>query len=116
MAVLVGLNLLLALLLELAALVALGLWGFQAAAPAWRWPLALALPILFALAWGRWAAPRAGKRLAGWRLWVFKVAAFSVAALALADEGHSALGVQFEFLVLTNLGLEWLGHRHGKGI
>ncbi|HTB35067.1 MAG TPA: YrdB family protein [bacterium] len=106
MPALVALNLLLALLLELAALAALALWGRHAAnGTAWQWPLALALPILFAIAWGRWAAPRAGRRLKGWKLAVFKLLAFSLAALALARTGRMAEAACFEGLALVHLGL-----------
>lgn len=49
------LNLAVRFLLEMAALVAIGYWGFDQHSGAWRWILGLGLPLLAATAWGTFA-------------------------------------------------------------
>ncbi|MCH9718852.1 MAG: YrdB family protein [Actinomycetia bacterium] len=78
-------NLLLRLLLEIAALVLLGLWGWQTAG----WLLGFGLPILAATAWGVFNVPgdpsRSGKApivVPGWVRLVIELAIFATAALA----------------------------------
>ena len=51
------LNLTLRFLLELAALIGFGYWGWGAAAGPLRWLLALGLPLLAAVLWGTFAVP-----------------------------------------------------------
>jgi hypothetical protein len=46
-------------LLELAALVAVGYWGFKVADGAPRWLLGLGAPLLVAVVWGLFVAPEA---------------------------------------------------------
>lgn len=73
---------------EVAALTALTVAGFAIA-----WPLALTLPAAFALAWGRWVAPRARTRLADpFRLTV-ETLLFAAAGGSLAATASVPLGL-----------------------
>jgi hypothetical protein len=79
--------------LEMAALVALGYWGFSQHDGVAAVLLGLGAPALGALAWGLFVAPKARVDLPpGGRL-VLEAVVFAAAALALADAGHSELAV-----------------------
>lgn len=80
-------------LVELAALVAFGMWGWHVGPGAWRFVLAVALPLALAVAWGLLAAPRAARRLADPPLLVFQLVVFLLAAAALWATGRVVLGV-----------------------
>lgn len=101
-----GANDVLAFVLELAALAALGVWGFTLEAP---WPLRLVFglgaPLLMIVAWGLLLAPRAARRLVMPWLLVAKLVVFGLATAALAAAGHASLAIVFGVLVLLNLGL-----------
>jgi hypothetical protein len=56
-------------------------------ATAVRVVLGIAFPVVAALAWGRWLAPRAPRRLAGPAAFVAKLGLFTVAAALLALAG-----------------------------
>ena len=58
-------NLFLRFLLEVAALFALGLWGWRVGSGPTRWLLALALPTVAAVAWGTLAVPGDPSRSGG---------------------------------------------------
>ncbi len=73
---------------EIAVLAALAIAGASVA-----WPLALALPASFALAWGRWVAPKSTTRLADPLRLVTEVALFVGAGAALAATTSLMLGV-----------------------
>ncbi len=109
MSLLKGANLGLSFLLELCAIVAFAYWGYQASAGSFvKIALALAAVLLSAIVWGLLAAPRAPRRLPGWRLLAFKVLFFGLAAAALAvASGQPALGVALAVLVVINLGLNY---------
>lgn len=99
-------NLLLRFLLELASLMALGAWGFgQGASPFLHWVFGIGSPLLFALAWGRWAAPRSSHRLKGFPRMAFEALVFGSAALALVLTGHKGQAAFFIGLVLLNIAL-----------
>ena len=105
-------NLLLAFLLELAALWILGYWGFHLGLPeTGRWAFGLGAPVLFLAAWTIWAAPKSRRRLQGPRLWLYKVVVYTVAALALAATGQARNAAVFEVVVLANLALLWIWKR-----
>ena len=73
------LNLAVKFLLELVALVAFGLWGASIAGPAG----AIALPLIAALLWGTFAAPKARRRLPLRLRAPFELTVFALGALAL---------------------------------
>ncbi|SRR5579871_900194 len=97
-------NLLLRFLLELASLFALGSWGFrQGGSPFIHWVFGIGLPLLFALAWGRWAAPRSSHRLEGFPRLAFEALAFGSAALSLVLAGHNGQAALFVVVVVLNI-------------
>ena len=101
-----GLNLLIRFFLELASLAALGLWGFgQGASFFPHWTFAAGTPLVFALAWGRWAAPTSKHRLSGFPRLAFEAAAFGSAAWALALTGRRAQALVFTVVVILNIAL-----------
>ncbi len=100
-----GLNLTLALALEIGMLAAFGFAGLAATEIWWlRWVLMLALPALAIVLWAVWAAPRARKRrLKGPALLLFKVVMFGAAAALLWASGQAAAGGLFAVLAAINL-------------
>ena len=88
-----GLWLTVAFLAELAALVALAVWGWSAVDPTgWRLVLAVATPAVAGALWGVFAAPRAPVRVPALTVLV-KVLVFGAAVLALVVTGHPALAI-----------------------
>jgi hypothetical protein len=78
-----------AFLAEVAALVALALWGWSAGdSTGTKLLLAVALPLAAAVLWGVFAAPRAPVRVLGLTVLV-KVVVFGAAVLALLALGHA---------------------------
>jgi Protein of unknown function (DUF2568) len=95
-------NLTLAFLLELCALAALGHWGVHVGGgPVAKTLLGIGAPLLAAVAWGLFAAPRATFSVPLAKVAV-EVAVFGSAALALYATGHRALGIAFAILVVLN--------------
>lgn len=87
-------NATLAFLLELAALAALGYWGFTLDQPAWvNVLIGVGAPLLAALVWGLYAAPRARYHLPTPAIVAVKLLVFGTAAAALyaADRHVSAI-------------------------
>jgi hypothetical protein len=92
-----------ALGLELAALAVLGWGGWQLGGPtAVRVLLAVALPVVAAVLWGLFAAPRARSQSAPARL-VVQVLVFGAAAVLLARYAAPVWGVAFAVLVVADL-------------
>lgn len=95
-------NLTLAFLLELCALAALGYWGFRVGGgPVSKLVLGLGAPLVAAVLWGLFAAPRAPVSIPFARLGV-QLAVFGSAAVALYATAHPALAVTFVILVAVN--------------
>lgn len=95
-------NLTLAFLLELCALTALGYWGFKTGGEAVvKIGLGVGTPLLAAVLWGLFAAPRAPVSAPLARVGV-QVVVFGSAALALYASGHHGLAVSFVLLVISN--------------
>ncbi len=90
---------------ELAALVAFGMWGWHVGSGAWRFVLAAALPLAFAAAWGLLAAPTSSTRLADPALATFQLAAFLLAAVAVWATGRLGLGVALGVVAVLVVGL-----------
>lgn len=91
--------------LELAALTAFGVWGWQASE---RTPikvvLALGAPVLGAVVWGLFVAPRRNIRGRPVLRWTVEVVFFVLASAALWTSGHLRLGA----ILLTVYGLNRL--------
>jgi len=83
----------LAFVAELAALAALAVWGWSAGgSTAGRLLLAVAVPLVAAVLWGVFAAPRARVRVPALTLLV-KVVVFGAAVVALFATGHPVLAI-----------------------
>jgi hypothetical protein len=87
-------------LLELAALVAFGFWGWSLAAGAMRFVLALTAPIAAASVWGLFNVPgdrsRSGTApipVKGIARLALELAFFALAVWALVASGHAGLGI-----------------------
>ncbi len=95
-------NLALAFLLELCALGALGYWGVRAGDGLLaKAALGLAAPLLAAVLWGMFAAPRAPVASPPLKLGA-QLAVFGSAALALHATGHALLALAFALAVVVN--------------
>ena len=95
-------NLSFAFLLELCALAALGYWGVQTGGgPLTKTVLGLGVPLLAAVLWGTFAAPRAPVTLPLVRFGI-KLLVFGSAAVALNATGHRTLVLTFAVLVVAN--------------
>ena len=95
-------NLMVAFLLELCALGALGYWGVRAGGvPVAKAALGIGAPLLAAVLWGLFAAPRAPASVPIMGL-VVKLLVFGSAAAGLYATGHRALAAAFALLVVAN--------------
>ena len=98
-------------LLELAALAAVGWWGFETgdSTPA-RWVLGLGAPLLVAVVWGTFISPKATVEVPK-GVWIgLQVLVFGAAALALAAAGSDRLAAIFvAVVVLDSAALAVLG-------
>ena len=103
MPALVAAALALKLALELGALAGLGWAAAQIEAPApARVAAAAAAPLVTAVLWGRFAAPRSSRRLADGPRRVFESSVFAVAALALLAAGATGAGVVLGALAVVD--------------
>jgi hypothetical protein len=91
---------------ELAALVAFGVWGWHLGSGVWRFVLAAALPVAFAVVWGFLAAPTSATRLTDPALLVFQLVAFLLAAVAVWATGRVGLGVTLGVVAVVVVGLD----------
>jgi hypothetical protein len=101
------LNLAVRFVLEIAALVAIGYWGFDQHDGAWQFVLGIGLPVVAAVAWGTFAVPgdrsRSGNArvpVPGWVRLILELSVFGLAAWTLYDAGSPLLG-----LILTGVTL-----------
>jgi hypothetical protein len=96
-------NLALRFLLELCALVALGYWGFKAGgSPITKLALGVGAPLLAAVVWGTFVAPRAAVPAPGLLRLVLELAVFGSAAAALYAAGRPALAWALGVLYVIN--------------
>jgi hypothetical protein len=100
--VIVSLNLGLRFVLELAAVIALGWWGFHAAGGAAAWLLGIGSPVLLILVWALFIAPRAVyPRPAAVRLIVGTVL-LEIAVGSLAMVGQAIVAIVLAVVVALN--------------
>lgn len=96
-------NLLVSFLLELGALAAFSYWGFKLGSEGIaKVAMTLGVPIVAALTWGTFAAPRAALRVRGWRYSVFAVGFFGLAVASLAATGQFALAILLGGVFISN--------------
>src|SRR5947209_5753546 len=101
-----GANLGVRFLLEVAALAAMGYWGFQAGETAFaRILLGIGAPLVLAVLWGTFAAPRSLLLVVGAPKTLLGLFLLGAAALALAVAGQPALALAFGALILVNQAL-----------
>lgn len=100
-----GANLAIAFLLELCALAALGYWGVRTgSSPVTKTALGIGAPLLAAVLWGLFAAPRARIRVPALRMAV-KVLVFGGAVVGLYAAGHPILASVLLAVVILNAAL-----------
>jgi hypothetical protein len=98
-----GSNLALRFLLELCALAALGYWGFHSdRGTVVKVGLGIGAPLLAAVIWGTFVAPKASVQLPGALREGLALTIFGIAAVALAAAGHPGLARAFALLAVIN--------------
>jgi hypothetical protein len=103
-------NLVLAFLLELCVLLALGYWGFVTGPTMLaKIGLGIGLPILAIVIWAILGAPRSAQRLRGGWYWLLRVVFYGLSAVFFYADDQHTLGIVFAFIVLLNsvLGYAW---------
>jgi hypothetical protein len=102
-------------LLELAALAALGYWGFAEFDGVVQWVVGLGAPLLAAGVWGTFVAPRAARPTADPLRLLLEVAIFGSGVAALVAADSTGFAIVFAALVLMHLGLTFvLGQRPAR--
>jgi hypothetical protein len=96
-------NLGLRFLLELCILGIFGYWGFKTGSSAFaKFLLGLGSPILFAVVWGTFLAPKSSMRLGEPWLYLLELVLFALAIWALYSTGKVNLTVTFGVIYLLN--------------
>ena len=108
------LNLALRFLLEIAALVAIGYWGFSQHAGIWRFIIGIGGPLLAAVLWGTFAVPddpsrsgRAPVPVPGILRLLLELSLFGFAAWALYDAGSTVLALILAGLTIFHYALSY---------
>ena len=103
MNVLKMLNLTVRFLLELCMLAAVGYWGFKTQS-SWLMKilLGIGLPVLIAVLWGTFLAPRATHPLRGASFLLLELVLFASGAVALFASGKPALGWTYTIVLIVN--------------
>ena len=108
------LNLAFRFLLEMAALVAIGYWGFDQHNGIWHYVFGLGGPLLAAAVWATFAVPadpsRSGKApvsVPGIVRLLIELSLFGLAAWTLFDAGNTALGLLLVGLVIVHYALSY---------
>jgi hypothetical protein len=101
-----ALNLAVRFLLELAALAALAYWGFHTGESlVTDVLLGVGAPVVAAVVWGTFAAPRSERRLSGGALVAVQLAVLGAGAVALAAAGRTVLAAIFAVVIVVNAAL-----------
>jgi hypothetical protein len=107
-----GANLVLSFALELAVLASIGVWGFGLGDHAVVHVLVgVGGPIVYAVLWGAFAAPKASWPMRGLTLGIFKFLWFASGVAALAASGYTRLAGIFAVLCVVNRLLARLWHQ-----
>lgn len=111
------LNDVLRFLIELCALAALAVWGFETADGLAQWLLGLGAPLVFAVVWGVYMSPKAARPIVGDPSRVLaEILLFGLAVAALAAAGHGPLALVFGIVVALHLAATFpLGQRNPPG-
>jgi len=98
-----GLNLGFRFLLELCILIVLGYWGFKTGGQTMtKILLGIGSPILFAVVWGTYLAPKSSMRLHEPWLFLAEIVVFGVATLALYKSSGLPLTITFGTIYILN--------------
>ena len=92
-------------LLELAALAALGFWGFVEFGGVLQWVIGFGAPLVAAAVWGTFMSPKASRPTVDPVRLLIEVAVFGSGVAALLASGETALGLVFAGLAVLHLGL-----------
>jgi hypothetical protein len=96
-------NLALRFILELCALGALGYWGYRTGSGLLlKIVLTVGAPLLAAVVWGAFIAPKASVPVPIWLWLVLQALIFGLATAGLVATGHQTLAVAFVLAVLIN--------------
>ncbi|WP_312857282.1 YrdB family protein [Neobacillus endophyticus] len=91
-------------LIEIAALICLGYWGFHAAnRTIIKIVLGIGAPLITAIIWGTFGSPKAAYPLQGFSMLVLEVAVFGSAAVALYASGKQRLAILYAIVTFINL-------------
>ena len=97
------LNLGIRFLLELCILFIFGYWGFKTGSNAFmKFLLGIGSPILFAVVWGAFLAPKSSMRLSEPWLFLLELVLFALAAWALYSTGKANLTATFGVIYVLN--------------
>ncbi len=103
MDILKSINAALAFFLELTMLVAFSYWGFHGDKSNWmKWVLGIGTPVVVAVIWGLFLAPKADYRLDMMAGIVLSLVLFAAAVIALYQTGHPAMAITFALLIIFN--------------
>ncbi len=103
-----SINQIVAFLLELGMLAAVGLWGYLQGRSLWsKYAIAILLILVAASLWGYFAAPRSAHRLSLGYLVIFKFLLFTITTLMLYNAELRNYAIVFGVLALLSLGLEY---------
>ncbi len=94
--------------LELAALASLGYWGFAEHDGAVQWLLGLGMPLLAAVVWGAFVAPKASRPTTDPVRLLLELAVFGAGVAALWVAGSHTLSFGFGVLVVLHLAFTFL--------
>jgi Protein of unknown function (DUF2568) len=102
-------------LLELVVLLSLGYWGYQVTNSPLRWVLLVVAPLVAAVVWSIWVAPKSSSALRDpWRL-LLELVVFGAAVAALAWADRPAWAAVIAALVVLHLGLTFVLGQRGPG-
>src|SRR3954453_8999193 len=89
----------------MAMLASLAYWGFHDRGGVAQWLLGLGAPLLIAVVWGAFMAPKAWRRARDPVRLPLELAIFATGVGGLADAGSEKLAIVFAALVLVHLAL-----------
>lgn len=104
-------NMGIAFFLEIAMLVAFGMWGFHMKEVVMRWLVGIGLPVVIMIAWGIWMAPNASQRISWPWQPLIAVLLFLLAAVALWASGHKTSSVVMAIVTIINTVGVFLWHQ-----
>ena len=109
MELLKGINLLVRFLLELSMLAAVGYWGFKMhSGGVVKILFGLGLPILIAVIWGYFMAPKSTHRLTGIPFLLMDIVLLGSGAVALYASGQRTLAWMYAIVLITSEILKWV--------